>query len=660
MFRSVILFFVLLFKYSFVEAQITWGTAELISGTIENDPGSSQVGIDNKGNIVAVWTQRQSGYYVVQGAVHLNSSSSWTISTLSSPSDHACAPQLSINASGMAVAVWSESDIVKAAMIKTESPTPTWSSATSLSTSNAIDPQIGLDGSGNALVIWQNTANPTTTSIQGNSFVNGSWSGVFSISQGPGSAITPRIAVNEAGMGVAVWRECVTMNDITIGIIKAAIYSNPSWGSPISLSQGNSSLPQGSSSLPQVAIDASGNAIAIWRLSQDGNFTIQASGFNGQEWSPPIPLPSSGTGADESIIPNDLNITIDPESGFALACWSIKTDSFTSVIQTSQSSTSDPTNWSMRVNLGEGFSVTPDAATFGSEAEVIWSQSNCTNGFSIETAFLTGNQAKTLFGPSMLADEPKIAINSAGTAVAVWRGVGRDPDGVIGIWAITGTGKKQLLMTPCITPNIGSPAGGTLIKITLREGGSNTVTDVYFGSQKATSFKIMSDTEIVACAPQAEAPVTGRVKVNVLVKTETGSSSIKDLCNEFTYVEVTPAPPASICGKQIRNRFSTQADLVNLVKWSASPTEGVTSYDLYRNGKLVATIPVEKKRVFKDKNRKKGRKYVYSVTARVGSNESEPRRVTIPYRKGESCQSSKKKCPANPYLIALRLTRGEK
>lgn len=50
-------------------------------------------------------------------------------------------------------------------------------------------------------------------------------------------------------------------------------------------------------------------------------------------------------------------------------------------------------------------------------------------------------------------------------------------------------------------------------------------------------------------------------------------------------------PPASFAGCRFTNRFATQSAEFALLRWTTSPTEGVVSYRIFRNGVLIATVP---------------------------------------------------------------------
>ncbi len=197
-----------------------------------------------------------------------------------------------------------------------------------------------------------------------------------------------------------------------------------------------------------------------------------------------------------------------------------------------------------------------------------------------------------------------------------------------------------------IHPSSGPTCGGTVVTIT----GTNFTgaTAVFFGSVPATQFTVQSDTTILATSPQ-ENPGT----VNVTVVTPFGTSVVTS-ADQFTYLP--PFPPRDLRGRQVKNRFATQTDIINILTWKApcrfSHTCAPVAYRIYRNSSLtrfVAEVRVSRsfpffeasaKSVendaahrhfrFKDHHRRERKTYPYFVVSvdRFG-NISSPARVVI-------------------------------
>ncbi len=88
--------------------------------------------------------------------------------------------------------------------------------------------------------------------------------------------------------------------------------------------------------------------------------------------------------------------------------------------------------------------------------------------------------------------------------------------------------------------------------------------------------------------------------------------------------------PNSLTGRQIKNVYLLQTDVVNILNWQANPLETAAGYNIYRNGILIATVS-SSTFTYEDHNRTKGVTTCYSVTAfDVNTNESAPITVCIP------------------------------
>ena len=77
-----------------------------------------------------------------------------------------------------------------------------------------------------------------------------------------GTAVNPRIAIDTSGNAIAVWQQ----HDGERYNIWASRYTTGTgWGTPEPIETDNS----GSASNPQIAIDPAGNAIAVWQQDND-------------------------------------------------------------------------------------------------------------------------------------------------------------------------------------------------------------------------------------------------------------------------------------------------------------------------------------------------------------------------------------------------------
>ncbi len=169
-------------------------------------------------------------------------------------------------------------------------------------------------------------------------------------------------------------------------------------------------------------------------------------------------------------------------------------------------------------------------------------------------------------------------------------------------------------LVTAINPTTGPVSGGTTVTIT--GSGFTGATSVKFGSSFAT-FVVNSDSSITAISPP------GLGTVDVLVTTSAGTSLVTQ-ADRFTYF----SPPSNFKGKIIKREFATQTEYIHRLTWDPSPDVSVVSYRLFRNGRLIATIPAQGPFAFNDHNRKKCQVDVYTLVA-INSNGLESQALIV-------------------------------
>ncbi len=152
--------------------------------------------------------------------------------------------------------------------------------------------------------------------------------------------------------------------------------------------------------------------------------------------------------------------------------------------------------------------------------------------------------------PSGISDLVGISCVSAGCYSA---GIG---SGLIGGLILTDV--PPMPSVSSLSPNFGPIIGGTTVTITGNNL-SNT-SNVYFGSIPATSFTVVSNTEITAVSPAVTTPNT--VDITVL---SGGFSSPTTVNDRFTYGQQTyvPITPVRICDTRAQNPPSVAVNQCN-------------------------------------------------------------------------------------------------
>jgi hypothetical protein len=184
----------------------------------------------------------------------------------------------------------------------------------------AEKPQVALDAVGRAIAVWRRDdgAGYLIESAQRPS--TGSWFPPTPLSAPGANAEAPQIAVDAAGNAVAVWSREV--GGLSNTLIQAAVQSaGGAWQSPIDVS------PSGElAEAPQVGFDAAGTAVAVWTSARaDPNVVRTSSRTPGGAWTPPLGLSDPDRGAFEP------QLAFDAE-GNGVAVWS-RFDGTNTIIQ---------------------------------------------------------------------------------------------------------------------------------------------------------------------------------------------------------------------------------------------------------------------------------------------------------------------------------------
>jgi hypothetical protein len=474
-----------------------------ISSAISDEP---QIGVDTDGNAVAIWRQFDGGFTNIQTAYRLKNdswSSPVTIATVTGNHTNS-KPQIAVNASGYAVAVWANYLFGFTTIEGATLPSigATWSPTSTLSNPIGSEadmvPHLAVNDSGYAVAIWQ-SPDGGVKPIQAATLGYGSsfWSSPVSIST---ATINdgPQIAVDSTGNAVAVWRNV----DIT-SIQAATLPFGGAWSSPTTLSGA-------ASSTPQVAMNASGYIVTTWQTVISGTLSIQSATrqFAGS-WTAAVTL-SSGSSANQSAV------DVDP-AGNAIATWSQSSAIQSSLLPFGGS-------WTAPVTVSTTASGNSKVATDANgNAYVVW---NAFSGIIQASELPFGGIWST---PCSLTTAnsnilPALAMNASGYAVVDWVNGSSS--------AIQATDLVPIPTVTNVSPNFGPTIGGTYVLITGTD--FINVSAVDFDSTPATSYIVISPTTIVAFAPVGSAGI-----VNITVTTLSGRS-LTNINDQYTYVAIPP------------------------------------------------------------------------------------------------------------------------
>jgi hypothetical protein len=256
------------------EPDLGWGAPEIIAAR-DGYSRYPRVAMDPSGNAMAVWQHdSRNQQYDVWGAAYTPSDGWQTPEPLDSDfTGDTGTPAVSMDPSGNAMAVWARWASTRSAIAAARyTPTGGWSNATRIDddqVGNPNAPQVAMDPNGNAIAIWNGDDGE-----RGNAFANrftleGGWGEPENIdNQTPGFADGARIAMDADGNAIAVWRQ---KEEGPVGV-PSSIWSNrftPGNGWEAEPSRIESVDGSGGSRTPALSVNAKGAAVAVWQRWDD-------------------------------------------------------------------------------------------------------------------------------------------------------------------------------------------------------------------------------------------------------------------------------------------------------------------------------------------------------------------------------------------------------
>ncbi|WP_054030966.1 hypothetical protein [Desulfatitalea tepidiphila] len=390
----------------------SWGTAETLE-TSSQDAEAPQIAMSDDGTAIAVWRQFDGTQYDIWANRY--DGSSWGTAELIESDDTGDAefPQVAMDVDGGAIAVWGQFDGTLTNIWANRFDGSAWGTAELIEhddTNNAAFPQVAVDADGGAIAVWEQY-DGTRFSIWANRFDGSAWEGAGLIeTDNAGDASKPQVAMNESGQAMAVWKQ----SDGTRNNIWASRFNGSTWDTAAMIEDEN----LGSVNSPQIAMSADGRAIAVWDQNDGFRDNIWANRFNGSAW-----------GTAEKIEDEDLGHARDPQiamstDGDAIAVWH-QYDGFRFSIRSNRF---DGGAWGTAVLIEDddtGHATFPQVAMDADGCAIaVWYQYDGL-WHNIQANRFDG---ATWTGAEMIEDDdtenaydPQIAMTADGNAIAVWQ-----------------------------------------------------------------------------------------------------------------------------------------------------------------------------------------------------------------------------------------------
>ena len=299
----------------------------------------SRVAISPTGLAIAVWRDQPSGSVpVVQAAMRPLGGVWQTPVVLTTPGVDGERPQVAVNKTGAAVAVWesdsgsgsSQTDIVQAS---TRSAAGIWRAPVNLSASSqqcCFFPQVAIDQAGHAVAVWERGLAPGEGYVAEAAVrpaTGSAWQAPRTLST-THFAMDPQVAMGPTGLAIAGWEEFIGSPGTGREVVRAATRPpGGSFGAPVTLSAPDPAHPF--MSAPRLAV-SQGIAIAVWERSNgttDGpSFVAQAAARPAATgvWQAPVNLAAP---SETTLAPQ---VALDA-AGNATAVWQRRSDADTIV-----------------------------------------------------------------------------------------------------------------------------------------------------------------------------------------------------------------------------------------------------------------------------------------------------------------------------------------
>jgi PKD domain len=381
-------------------------------------------------------------------------------------------PQVAVDPAGDAVAVWTRFDgahtIVQAAVRPAGG---SWVPSGNLSVAgrDAEEPDVGIDAAGDAIAVWRRHDGSKYIVQSATRPVGGAWQGPVDLSAAGETAKEPELAVDAAGDAVAVWTRFDGLDFVVQAAGKPA---GGGWQGPVDLSVAGQDAEE-----PHVAIDSSANALALWSRYDGSRFVVQSARRLAGVWEKPLDVSVAGQSAEEP------QLALDP-AGNAVAVWS-RFDGAKDIVQAAVGSGGGGA-WGQPADLsaaGQNAEEPQVAIDPAGNAVAVWTRRSSPSDLVQSARRAAGGSWETAIPLSVPGDDaeaPQISLDPSGNAVAVWTRTDATPRVAQGAERLGGGGWLGPVLISVVgrnasEPQVASDSVGNAVAVWAREDGVNTI-----------------------------------------------------------------------------------------------------------------------------------------------------------------------------------------
>lgn len=307
---------------SHYDSDTGWGSPVNIVPNINNDvQHTHNIDIDDEGNIIAIWTQNPN---ISLHAVRYTPVGGWGVAKLLETSGSFVLPNMepsiAMSADGSAIVTWNQSDGTKFSIWASRyDPVTEWETATLLESDDAQGnwyPKVVSDSQGNAIVVWWRNYG---LGIFAKRYDAVSGWGLVERLDSSSNASYAEIGIDASGNALVVWRGLVGG---PVGIFATRYTPGGGWEPEQKI--GFDNLPGEQLTYPHVAINDRGEAAAVWSWNKTNEWSeIRTNRYTaGSGWS----APESFTPATRQTYTSDFyslvtGLSINAFGDIAVAWW---------------------------------------------------------------------------------------------------------------------------------------------------------------------------------------------------------------------------------------------------------------------------------------------------------------------------------------------------
>jgi hypothetical protein len=298
----------------------TRGATAWVGPTKLAEGGSAPaVALDDAGDAYAVFTKGQWPSEHFQASYRAGADGDWHDAITVSPAEHTTGGDIAVNAGGDAVAAftrWPGTGYVVQAAVR-PAASGRWQQVVDLSDPNGNSPRgaaVAIDKAGNALALWVRAGRVAENPVVVSAFrpAGGTWTTPVELGGPYGDVWDMNVALDAAGNAVAVWRGYVRSSGGDVVFSSYRPFGG-TWTGATSLSPPNQLLIHDLT----LTVDGSGNALAVWievTPGRQGVVIASSRPAASGKWQPSVQLSPSAVFATAAALVSD-------RSGNAVAVW---------------------------------------------------------------------------------------------------------------------------------------------------------------------------------------------------------------------------------------------------------------------------------------------------------------------------------------------------